>query len=432
MRRVLTVAALLAAAVCVQFPWRTGNQAAGIDFYQFWAGGQLARQVDNLYAKETRQERYQPFVQEAYNREGSNNLLVAARLRPEFEFFSTPFLYTAFALLPDRYDRALLIYRVLSLAALIGGVLLFARAAGLAWAGAGFVLAYVLSLFEAVKTEARVVNVNFVQLFAVGLAAWLLVGKERWRWIAGAAVLGIVTAFKPNLAPVIPLLLVYRLLARERARFLWEAIGAVAGVALAVVVSSAYFGGFDAWLEWLAAARELAGTLLPLDKGNVAMMLPIAQRWGSGTAYVVALVLFALASTAGLQPARVVGGRLEAGGTPRALALGLLIYLLSATLVWLHYLVLAIPAAVVLIAGRSWVKKSLGIVGLTLVGLDLWMLVFPIRFQDTQVIVIWIGLGVLFAGSLIRTVSPYAASEEADDPRRQRTRTRPSSSVRRS
>ena len=416
MKRALAGVAFVLAAAALVYAWRQGRSAVGVDFYQFWAGSQIARDVDDLYAQETRASQYRPFTEAAWNRGRSERMLVATRLRNEFEFFSTPFLYTTFAPLPDSYEPAFLIYRIVSLAALAGGVLLLARAAGLGWGPAALILAFVLTLFEPVKTDIRVGNVNHLQLFVIALAVWVARGEERWRAIATGALLALVTAFKPNLAPVLPLLLAYRLIARDRAKLVWEAIGGVGGAAVAVIVSSIYFRGFGAWLEWLAAARSLATTLLPLSQGNVTPVLRLANAYGAGATYIVAAVLAAIVIFAMI--------RSRSGSALTVVALALLIYLLSATLVWTHYLVLALPAAIALIAEPNW-RRALGILGLTLVGLDVWLFL-GVQHQRSTVLVVWTGLAVLFIGCVIRTLWPYAASYEANDRRTAPARPRPS------
>ena len=389
MKRALLVIALLGAAAAAIVPWRIGNAAAGIDFFQFWAGAELMPRVDDLYSEETRQANYAPFVEQAFARDRSNDLLVAARTRQEFDFFSTPFLYATFRLLPQQYDRALFVYRVLSLAALIGGVLLFARASRLSWLWTAIVLTFTLTLYEAVKSEVRVVNVNFIQLFAIGLGAWLAASREKWRSIAAGFVLALVTMWKPNVALVLPLLLAYRWRARGKIlRFAQDdtLIGAAAGAVFALLVS----GPLDNWLEWLTHVRGLA-EVRPLSLGNVAPVLPLVHKFGSPAAFVVAAILIALTVAA------LIRRKNESDATPLVIAVALLIYLLSSTLVWLHYLVLALPAGIVLLREKPW----LGGLALTLVGLDVWLLL-GVKFQATQALVLWLGLALLFAGSLWR------------------------------
>ena len=375
MNRALLVVALILAAAAAIIPWRTGDAAAGIDFFQFWAGAELQPEVDNLYAAETRQAKYNPFVEAAFARDPSHKLLTAARLRPEFDFFSTPFLYATFRLLPDGYDRALLVYRVASLLSLIAGVLLLARSARLSWTASLLLLAFSLALFQAVKSEVRVVNVNFIQLFLIGLGAWLARSNEKGRAIAAGFVLAAATMWKPNIALVLPLLLLYR-------RRVWELAGAAAGVVAALLLSLP----FDNWLEWLAHVRGLA-EVRSLALGNVAPVLTLVDRFGAGAAFVVMAVLLALAVAA------VIRGKRGDDAVPLLIGVALLIYLLSSTLVWLHYLVLALPAGIALVREKPWPAA----VALTFAGVDLWLWT-GIGYHK----LLWLGLAALYAMSLWR------------------------------
>lgn len=375
MNRALLVVALILAAAAAIIPWRTGDAAAGIDFFQFWAGAELQPEVDNLYAAETRQAKYNPFVEAAFARDPSHKLLTAARLRPEFDFFSTPFLYATFRLLPDGYDRALLVYRVASLLSLIAGVLLLARSARLSWTASLLLLAFSLALFQAVKSEVRVVNVNFIQLFLIGLGAWLARSNEKWRAIAAGFGLAVATMWKPNIALVLPLLLFYR-------RRVWELAGAAAGVVAALLLSLP----FDNWLEWLAHVRGLA-EVRSLALGNVAPVLTLVDRFGASAAFVVMAVLLALAVAA------VIRGKRGDDAVPLLIGVALLIYLLSSTLVWLHYLVLALPAGIALVREKPWPAA----VALTFAGVDLWLWT-GIGFHK----LLWLGLAALYAMSLWR------------------------------
>ncbi|HYR28017.1 MAG TPA: glycosyltransferase 87 family protein [Thermoanaerobaculia bacterium] len=401
MKRAAVPVALILALAAAAIPWRLGNDAAGIDFFQFWAGAEL----ENLYSAETRQGEYAPFVEQAFARDQSHDLLVAARARTEFDFFSTPFLYATFRLLPDGYDDALLAYRVVSLAALIGGVLLLARAAGLSWMLAALVLAFVLSLFQAVKSDVRVVNVNFIQLFAIALGTWLAASREKWRSIGAGAVFALAAMWKPTVALVLPLLGVRwlchrfqtaRSAASPHAKAAAEpphstlAIGAVIGVAIALAVS----GSFDHWLEWLAHVRSV-DEIRSLNLGNVAPVLPLVNRFGSRAALFVAALLIAITAIVLLKRKQ------RDDDTALLVGIALLIYLLSSTLVWLHYLVLALPAGIVLLR----TDRVLAALALTLAGLDVWLFL-GVTWETTQALVLWLGLALLFAGSLWRLARP--------------------------
>src|SRR5688500_226259 len=88
------------------FAFRSGRDGAGIDFFQFWAGAKLAPKTESIYSEETRKQAAGEFLVRAQS-EGSERMFRAAQARTEFEFFSTPFLYTCFAPLGFRYDLAL-------------------------------------------------------------------------------------------------------------------------------------------------------------------------------------------------------------------------------------------------------------------------------------------------------------------------------------
>jgi Glycosyltransferase family 87 len=425
MRVRLVIAAILAAASIVP-AWKIARSSVGLDFYQFWAGGQIARSAENLYSAETRTSAARTYLNRGFD-EKSETFLTVAHMRPVFEFFSTPFLYTTFGAFPYRYEPALTTYRILVFAAFLAGVLLFARATNVPWAAALLIAAFGFVLFQPLQSELRVLNVNSLQLAAIGLAMWLTRERIAWRGIAAGALLVIVTAFKPNVALVLPLLLVWRFISKDRARLQWESIGAAAGGAFAVIISSVYFRDFGAWLEWLDAARNLAASVLSVEEGNVA---PFATA--GAYSFAIMGVLAALTAAA----LWIRRNSASADLAPLVAGLALLVHLISASLVWLHYLILALPSAIALIGDRtSKTRQALGILGLTLTGFDLWMHLFNIRSLQTQSRLFWLGLAVLFVASLwrlwdIRTAAPVPASTETDDRRRTRTGTRTPRTVR--
>jgi hypothetical protein len=393
---------LAIAAAAVRFAWGLGDQAPGLDFYQFWAGAQVARTTagGNLYSPETRSSAHEAFLRRGYAE--SRNMMLVGRARQEFEFFSTPFLYTTFGLFPGKnYDRDLFAYRVVTLCAFAAGVLLACRAVGLSWTASLFLLAFTLTLFQPLKAEIRVANVNSLQLFGIGAAMFLGRSNERWRWFASGAVLALVAMFKPNVAVIVPLLLAHRFIARERARLVVEAVGVGAGVIATFAVSSVYFGGATSWMDWFAAARNLAATLLPLEYGNVAPALAIARSLGANATLVVTGVLSLVVLGAVYRSRKSDGAAI--------IGIGLLIYLLAATLVWLHYLVLALPLVVVLIADSQIVRRVLGVLFLTLIGGDVWTQLLNIRTPGGEARILWLGLGMALLATLWRLASQHGS-----------------------
>lgn len=386
-RRIGTTIALIVAFAAVAFAWHYSSKSEGLDFYQFRSGARVARQAttQNLYSVLTRTSAYDELLRGEAGE--SEKLRTAATARTELEFFSTPFLYATFGVFRGSYERDLLAFRIVSMIAFVAGMLLLARAARMRWAPALLPLAFTLLLFQPLKSELRVVNVNSLQLCAIGGAAFLIAADRRWKGFAGAALLGIVSAFKPNIAVVVPLLLAYRLITRDRARFLCELAGASAGGALAIVVGAMWFRSFGAWLQWLEAAKDLASTTLPLRSGNVAML---AKYPLIATALLLVIILVALRH----------GGHKEESVT--VIGAGLLVYLLAGSLVWLHYLVLALPLVVALLTDASQARRGLAALALTLIGADIWTTLLNVNTHKGEALLLWIGLALLLVTTLWR------------------------------
>lgn len=323
----------------------------------------------------------------------------AASARDAFEFFSTPFLYATFGVFPHDYDSALVAYRIALLAALVAGVLLASRAVRLSWPAALLLLAFVLLLFQPVKSELRVLNVNSLQLAAIAAAMWLERRDTRASSIGTGALLGLVVAFKPNVAPVVPLLLAYRFITRDRARLAVEAAGVGAGAFGAFLIGSVYFGSAAAWLPWRVAAAQLAAQALQLASGNIGPAAMLAGKLGAMTTPFIALVLLAAVIIALSRSRRPDEGTLVIGA-------GVAIYLLSATLVWFHYLILAIPLTAPPLADASKPRRGLAILRITIAGADFWTTLFHVSTLHGEAVIAIAGLLLLFALAVWRLEDP--------------------------
>lgn len=400
---IAVIAALIVAFAAAIYAWNYGRNAGGLDFYQFRAGAQVARDKStiNLYSGLTRHSAHEKLLQTAGAE--SPKLLEIARSRTELELYSTPFLYSTFGLFRGNYDRDLVAFQVVSLGAFIAGVLLSARAVGMGWAPALMLLAFTLTLFQPLKSEIRVTNVNSIQLAGVAGAIYLLRSNSPARSVAAAAILGLLLTFKPNTALVIPLLLFYRLMTRDRRRLLLDAGGLLAGTIAGIVVGSLYFGTADAWIQWLAAAKELAATRLSLEAGNIA---PAESLLGLGSG-VVTIVRLAIC----LIVAYVLYRGRNRDENVLVVGVGLLVYFLTAGLVWIHYLVLALPLIVVLLCDWSMARRMVGILSLTLIGADIWTAVLNVRTIKGEAVEVWLGLALLFSATLWRLVDRGGAAE---------------------
>lgn len=351
MKRALLIAAgALLVVFGLRSAWQTASSSQGLDFYQFWIGGQEApHERGALWSPDTAKRLGSTYYYRAASGK-SERMYVVASGRRELELFSTPFLYTCFGALPADYERAYLIWCILGLASLVAAIAIMARA--LRWPMAAFLffLAFVLLLFQPLTSELRVENVNEVQLLII--AAYFVTPPA-----VRGAILGVAIALKPNVALALPLVAAFEF-THDRRKLLPEMLGVAAGGAAAAVVSSAYFRSATVWIDWLRAARSLSQTIYARETGNVAPALFLGRY-----AWVLAIVLTIAA-------AYVVVRHREASAE-LAVSLGLVVYLLSAPLVWLHYLLLAIPLAMILLSAPSMIVKAISGIGVALIAATL-------------------------------------------------------------
>ncbi len=332
-RAVLTIAAAVVALLALRHFWLQHERAAGLDFYIYFVAGQLAARddIENVYAPEI-QERVGEEYYERALRSGSEIRKYDANRRRRLDNVSSPFLYSTMRWVSRDYERALRQYHVLVLVAFIGGVLMICRRAAVPWWAALLLVAALLFLYRGFEADLRVGNVNSLQLFALAVAFWsppMLAG----------AILGMLLCFKPNLIVVALLLAI----SHDRKRLTRETIGGAIGAAIAIVIGAISYGP-RAWIDWVTAANQFWHRLPTRAERNVTPFLELFLEYGEWLSYVIAAVLFA-AVVAVLRRSKRQDDVLVAG-------LGILIYLLSATVVWLHYMVLVLPIAIALMRDR--------------------------------------------------------------------------------
>jgi len=145
--------------------------------------------------------------------------------------------------------------------------------------------------------------------------------------------------FKPNFV-LVPVWIALLLALRGRYRDL--ALAAAGGLASAVVaLAVSALGGFELtmWGRWVRAVAALPEGIIAFDLGNVSLARALSGL--SGVDLVIPL-LVALSLLVALALRRGTGGSDEEG---LVLAGAALASLLAARLVWVHYFVLALPAA---------------------------------------------------------------------------------------
>ena len=369
MRIVLTALAALAALYAVAHVWRENERAAGLDFYIYFVAGQLAGRadVDDIYSAEV-QERVGEEYFERARQSGSELRKYDAGRRRRLDLVSSPFLYTTLRWVSRDYDRALAQYHAFVMLCFIGGVLILCRAASVPWWAALFLVAGLLLWYRGFEADLRVGNVNSIQLLAIALA----VRFARVRWL----ILALLIAFKPNLL-FVPLLF---LIAERKMNVVQTAIGS----AIAFVAASISYGTPRVWLQWVSAANAFYHRLPARMERNVTPALELFHRYGEWLSYVLAIALLA-----------VVIVRRRRDDAPLLAGLGILVYLLSANVVWLHYMVLVIPIAIALLRWRS--TAIVAIAALLLIAQEPFELLARRAAFDVEVWLIAPAMAALFA-----------------------------------
>jgi hypothetical protein len=389
--RAATIVALLLAAAATGWRWRHDRGAAGLDFYNFWVAGQLVGRDDitDLYSAET-QERIGEEYYERGQRSGSEIHRYDAQRRRRLFLTATPFLYACFAWVSPDYVESLTIYRAISLGAFVIGVLLIGWATRLPAWGPLLLVSALFFVYRPLEADLRVANVNCVQLLMVAAVMALGSRESRLAWFAAAFVAAMAICFKPNVAFIAPLILAARIRRRDWPRLAAELAGGAAGGIVAIAVASASFEGLPVWQHWLGSAHGLWELLPDARARNIAPALPLFERFGPAAGYGLFAILLAIV---------IAADRRRERSDANLLGAGLLIYLLGATVVWLHYLVLAVPAAIVPMTRRAFVLPA--VIALLLMAEEPFERLARTSAQPYEVPMIAAALGILFVVSLM-------------------------------
>jgi hypothetical protein len=338
-RALLTAIAALAAVYAVLVVWRQNERAAGLDFYVYYVNAHIAGRadVDNIYDRDVQARIGEEYFERA-QRSGSELRKYDAQRRRFVDSVSSPFLYTCLRWVSRDYDLALRQYHVVVMAAFLAGCLLIARSRRLTWATAFALIAGLLWYYRGFEADLRVGNVNSLQLLALG-AAFNVPS------FAAGAIIGALVSFKPNLLIVPLLLLVSRAATRDWRRMRLELLGGLSGIASAVVAASINYGTPYVWVQWVSRANEFYHRLPTRTERNVTPALALFHEHGAWPSYALALLL-TIATCLAIWRSKRADDVLIAGTA-------ILIYLLSATVVWLHYMVLVIPVSFALLRWRA-------------------------------------------------------------------------------
>ncbi len=402
-----------------------------IDFYRAWAMAQSPSRYAppgdsfNPYS-EAAQESLAEAMRRRVELAGRPPRLEAAvEASDRLRLTATPFLYSVFGLISNQtYERDARLYRLVCLASTVLAVGLLGKLWGYSPAGILLWLALLGQFFQPLRSDLRVGNVNQLQLVQLAVFLALLAWADLRRNDPGRAVdllttaagftLALAVAFKPNLAFIVPLVLLLRC-RRERLRDLsYLFAGLLSGSAVAGLIGCLYFRSWSIWQHWLAALRATPDAAMPARHGNFAPTRLLADRFdfeaGRLLAVVAALLIFGTLTAA--------RRRLRFSQTADAYAVGLgtLMLLIAAPLAWQHYFLLTVPLFMLLLgpAGPGRGPRLLAIPALVLLAVtpfaELLATTDPIR----QAPLVHLGLLLLLGASLLAVVmKPESSSTSA-------------------
>lgn len=394
-RAIATLLGALAVIYAVRVTWKQHERAAGLDFYIYFVNAQLAGRddVENIYDRDVQARIGEEYYERA-QRSNSEIRKYDAQRRRFVDSVSSPFLYTTLSWVSRDYERALLQYHALVLFAFIAGSLLVARAVRMRMWIALLLIAGLLLWYRGFEADLRVGNVNSLQLLMLGAA---LVSPPM---LAGA-IAGLLVAFKPNLILVPLLLCVARIAKRDWRRLRLEVLGGAIGGLIAFVAATLNYGTPRVWLQWVARANEFYHRLPTRTERNVTPLLEVFHEHGAWVSYAIAALL-TIAVCIVIVRAKEHDDVLIAG-------LAIMIYLLSATVVWLHYMVLVIPIAFALM--RSRVTGALALLALLAIAEEPfeWLTGIAVYPHDAKLIAP--AFVLLFACAIGRSIRPASPSD---------------------
>jgi Glycosyltransferase family 87 len=342
---------------------------SGIDFYQFWLGGKIALSGNGeaLYSVEGRTRLGFEGVIAAH--QVNDPLRIAAsEQRRVLETYSTPFLYSVFGgFSSDNYTVDLQRYRMGLLACFVAAIVLFSRLLSLNAVTVLAALCFFLNRFEPLSSELRVGNVNSIQLFGLALYTSIRVcWKNRWKDACSGILLGLLLAFKPNLALILPLVFFEIVCRRQYRALISQIAGLVVGVLVAFVVSGFVFGGMQCWHSFYESLARMPDGIIRVDQGNISPQMLLRASIGTdfGLTMIPLVVCISIVALWVRRrqkfPVVYSNSTVESRRQLSYLALGCLLVVLLPPLAWLHYFIMTVPALLLVLpqANEEFVRMS--------------------------------------------------------------------------
>lgn len=408
--------ALLLVGVVVQFQSAAG--VPGMDFWRPWALLQLYRQGWNndIYSVAGRSEMYQRALEPRLSNAAVSGQETAVAQEVAFfdqkglgyngvDVLQSPFLLSTlrpFAGNDYRSDHDF--FLLISVIGFGGAIFLMCRLLSSTLALALGVAGGAMLMLKAQFVQLHVLNINDLQLLFLALFLW---GQHRgkvWAEVAGGVMLALAVTLKPNALLVLPSLGVIWAGDRLWRKIAWVGAGFVSGTLLAFLTASLVVPAAK-WTSWLQNIGPLLHYQRTALAGNISFATIVSGFAGMDVSRGFLLSAATVVTVVALRPFW------QSSSTPPierqlrrtwlGVGAGIILMLLSARLVWMHYLVLLAPAFLYFVVGwKSPVKSWQRIFAVTIMLLP-WLGTRGLKNRigpSFSAILAWdIGLVILFA-----------------------------------
>ncbi|MCC7193738.1 MAG: hypothetical protein IT444_13260 [Phycisphaeraceae bacterium] len=351
--------ALLLLVGAIANNWSIGRASVGLDYLHFWAVGQTASASRSaIYSADSARRIPAEMTRALTPADRGTRYAEALAKRQQFEITATPFLYSLLgAITTGDYELDYTVFQIICLVSMVAGLILIAKTCNYSCLEAMLAAVAILLFTTAYFSDLGVGNVNQIQVGCIALYLVLIRRPSTpSRDALAGALLGLLCMFKPNLALIPGLLAVVWIIEGRFRTLATQATGGTIAAISSFIFSAIYFGSARIWIDWWHGLRRFMLEANPaVSAGNVSLarILYELTHWHCEMALLLlGCLAFAVCCWIGWR---------QRSKTPtdsdmprflsdaRAVTIGCLIMLLSADLVWLHYLLLAIPTLILLL-----------------------------------------------------------------------------------
>jgi hypothetical protein len=338
---------------------KNGNR---MDFFTLWVVPYLfyENSSENIYSPDTKYEYAEILRNKNDISESQKQIseLVTGFYNGKVEITSTPLLYSFFAFIScGDYDSDKAVFIVISLIAFILAVIILCILLKIPMLMSILLLAFFLSMYEPLKSQLAVGNVNSIQLFSISLFLLILTcSKYFYHLVIAGFIIGMSIMFKPNVFTILLFIGIIYLIDKKFKKLIGLATGVIGAVVISLILSAIHFGQIRIWLLFLKSLPETLDLSISMELGNLSLASYIHNYTGSNISsilllvftisYIVIILISRKGSMKNKNDHNINENKEE---IILATGIGCSVTLLTMGLTWLHYYILLIPLILYLV-----------------------------------------------------------------------------------